>query len=68
MGAMPLTIGWRDIALRLLVTVVAGAASGWNRGKTGHPAGLRTSLLVCLAASLSMIECNLPLDTRGLLR
>ena len=62
---MPLTIGWPDIAVRLLFTAIAGALIGWNRGETGHPAGLRTTLLVCLAASLSMIEANLLLDTRG---
>jgi putative Mg2+ transporter-C (MgtC) family protein len=62
---MPLTIGWTDIAVRLLLTILAGALIGWNRGETGHPAGLRTTLLVCLAASLSMIEANLLLDTRG---
>jgi putative Mg2+ transporter-C (MgtC) family protein len=62
---MLLTIGWTDISVRLLLTILAGALIGWNRGETGHPAGLRTSLLVCLAASLSMIETNLLLDTRG---
>ena len=62
---MPLTIGWPEIALRLVVTIVAAAAIGWNRGETGHPAGLRTTILVCLAAALSMIEANLLLDTRG---
>jgi putative Mg2+ transporter-C (MgtC) family protein len=62
---MPLTIGWPDIAARLFFTLVAGALIGWNRGETGHPAGLRTTLLVCLAAALSMIETNLLLDTRG---
>lgn len=62
---MPLTLGWREIALRLALTVVAGALIGLNRGGHGHSAGLRTTLLVCLAASLSMILANLLLDTRG---
>src|SRR5579872_1163327 len=62
---MPLTVGWADITVRLLATILAGAAIGWNRGEHGHPAGLRTTILVCLAASLSMIEANLLLDTRG---
>jgi putative Mg2+ transporter-C (MgtC) family protein len=55
----------REIAVRLLVTVLAGALIGWNRGEHGHPAGLRTTILVALAASLAMIEANLLLDTRG---
>jgi putative Mg2+ transporter-C (MgtC) family protein len=62
---MPTTIGWTDIALRLVLTIVAGAVIGINRGEHGHPAGLRTTILVCLAASLSMIAANLLLETRG---
>src|SRR6266403_152886 len=62
---MPLTVGWRDIAARLFFTVLAGALIGWNRGEHGHPAGLRTTMLVCLAASVAMIETNLLLGTRG---
>jgi putative Mg2+ transporter-C (MgtC) family protein len=62
---MPIALSWREIALRLLLTVVAGAVIGLNRGERGHPAGLRTTILVCLAASLSMIAANLLLDTRG---
>jgi putative Mg2+ transporter-C (MgtC) family protein len=62
---MPATITWPDIALRLVLTIVAGAVIGLNRGEHGHPAGLRTTVLVCLAASLSMIAANLLLETRG---
>jgi putative Mg2+ transporter-C (MgtC) family protein len=36
-----------------------------DRGEHGRPAGLRTTLLVCLAASLSMIQVNLLLATAG---
>ena len=38
---------------------------GFNRGEHGRPAGLRTSMLVCLAASAAMIQANLLLDVRG---
>jgi putative Mg2+ transporter-C (MgtC) family protein len=62
---MPTTLTWSDIALRLVLTIVAGAVIGLNRGEHGHPAGLRTTILVCLAASLSMIAANLLLETRG---
>jgi putative Mg2+ transporter-C (MgtC) family protein len=62
---MPDHIGWNDIAIRLLFTVVAGALIGINRGEHGRPAGLRTTLLVCLAASVSMIQVNLLLALRG---
>jgi putative Mg2+ transporter-C (MgtC) family protein len=62
---MPLTLSWREISGRLFVTLLAGVLIGWDRGEHGHPAGLRTTILVCLAASISMIEANLLLDTRN---
>ncbi|MGH7937423.1 MAG: MgtC/SapB family protein [Bryobacteraceae bacterium] len=62
---MPLHPSWPDLALRLLLTVVAGALIGFNRGEHGKSAGLRTNLLVCLAASIAMIQVNLLLGTRG---
>ena len=62
---MPTTLGWSEIALRLALTVVAGSLIGLNRGEHGRPAGLRTTLLVCLAASVGMIQTNLLLMTVG---
>lgn len=62
---MSVAIIWQEIALRLACTVVAGALIGLNRGEGGHTAGLRTTLLVCLAASLSMIQANLLLGLTG---
>lgn len=62
---MSLTIGWQEIALRLFLTVLAGVLVGLNRSRHGHPAGLRTTLLVCVAASVSMIQTNLLLATAG---
>jgi putative Mg2+ transporter-C (MgtC) family protein len=62
---MPITIEWPEIALRLALTVVAGALIGLNRSEHGHSAGLRTTLLVCLAASVSMIQVNLLLPIGG---
>ena len=62
---MPHDLLWNDVALRLLLTVFAGAIVGSNRGHHGRAAGLRTTILVCLAASLSMIEANALLITHG---
>lgn len=62
---MPVEITWQTIALRILLTLVAGTLLGTNRSKHGHPAGLRTTLLVTLAASISMIQMNLLLPTNG---
>jgi len=56
---------WPEILLRLGLTVFAGMVVGLNRGEHGHAAGLRTTLLVCLAASLSMIQVNLLLSVAG---
>lgn len=62
---MPLHLGWVDIAVRLLLTVLAGGLMGMNREEHDRPAGLRTTILVCLAASMSMIEVNLLLIVGG---
>jgi putative Mg2+ transporter-C (MgtC) family protein len=62
---MPISIGWPEIALRLALTVASGALIGFNRGEHGQPAGLRTTILVCLAASISMIQVNLLLGIAG---
>ncbi len=59
------TITWQDIALRLLLAFAAGASIGFNRGEHGRPAGLRTTLLVCLAACVAMLQANLLLATVG---
>ena len=62
---MPLDLTWQDTALRLALTLVAGALIGFNREAHGHAAGLRTMMLVCLAASASMVLANLLLSTSG---
>jgi putative Mg2+ transporter-C (MgtC) family protein len=62
---MPLTLTWREIALRLALSLIAGALIGLDRGEHGRPAGLRTTLLVCLAACVAMIQTNLLLATKG---
>ena len=60
---MPLHPSSMDIALRLILTVLAGAAIGINREAGGHSAGFRTTVLVGVAAALSMILANLLLST-----
>jgi len=63
--AMPTTLDWTEVALRLALTVLAGASLGFNRTEQGKAAGLRTTLLVCLAASVAMIQVNLLLPLAG---
>lgn len=60
---MPITPYWTDIAIRLAATIIAGAFIGLDRERGGHAAGLRTTILVGLAACLSMIQANILLAT-----
>lgn len=62
---MPVHPGWGEIALRLFLAVVAGTLIGINRDERGRAAGLRTTLLVCLAACVAMLQANLLLGTVG---
>jgi putative Mg2+ transporter-C (MgtC) family protein len=62
---MPVFITWQEITLRLALTVAAGLIIGSNRTERGRAAGMRTTILVCLAASLSMIQANLLMNTVG---
>lgn len=60
---MPITRTWPDIGLRIAATLVAGVLIGINRERGGHAAGLRTTVLVGMAACISMIQANLLLST-----
>jgi uncharacterized membrane protein YhiD involved in acid resistance len=62
---MPLYPSWSDIAARLLLTMIAGAIIGTNRGIRGQAAGLRTTILVALAASVAMVQANVLLSLEG---
>jgi len=62
---MPLAPDWYDIAIRLVLTLLAGALIGANRGLHGHAAGLRTMILVGLAAAVAMIQANQLLSLSG---
>jgi putative Mg2+ transporter-C (MgtC) family protein len=56
---------WSDIFVRLLLTVIAGLVLGIDRTERGRAAGLRTMVLICLAASVSMIQVSLLLPLAG---
>jgi putative Mg2+ transporter-C (MgtC) family protein len=62
---MPIHLGWSDIAIRLLRTTVAGFLIGFDRGEHGRPAGLRTIILVALAACIAMLQANLLMPKNG---
>ncbi len=54
-----------QIALRLGLAAVASGIIGLNRDEQGHPAGIRTTMLVCLAATLAQLQVSLLLPTSG---
>ena len=62
---MATQVTWGEIALRLALTFLAGTLVGINRGEHARPAGLRTTLLLCLAASIAMIQANILMGTAG---
>jgi putative Mg2+ transporter-C (MgtC) family protein len=62
---VPLYLSWEQIALRLALACIASFIIGLNRDEHGHPAGIRTTMLVCLAATLAMLQVNLLLPVAG---
>jgi putative Mg2+ transporter-C (MgtC) family protein len=62
---VPLHPSWEDIGLRLVLTMAACGLIGFDRGARGHAAGLRTTMLVGLAASVAMIQANVLLPVGG---
>ena len=64
-SSMPLEMTWDVLAVRLICTLVAGAIIGFDRGERGKAAGLRTTVLVCAAASIAMLQVNYLLAVSG---
>lgn len=62
---MSLNPSVEDLAVRLVLTVLASALIGLNREARGHAAGFRTTILVGLAACVAMIQANLLLSLAG---
>ena len=62
---MPVTLTWEQIALRILLAAVASFLIGYNRDERGKTLGIRTTMLVCLAATLAMVQANLLMNTTG---
>jgi putative Mg2+ transporter-C (MgtC) family protein len=62
---MPTILTWQAIALRLALTTLCAGILGFDRDERGHPAGLRTNLLVALAACLAMLQANWLINSNG---
>jgi len=58
MEPMPVVLQWDAVLVRIVLALVAGGLIGLDRSESGKTAGLRTTILVCLAACLAMLEVN----------
>jgi putative Mg2+ transporter-C (MgtC) family protein len=65
MMPMPLSLSWAQVAVRLGLCVLVAILIGYNRTQHGKAAGMRTTVLVCLAACVAMVQVNLLLPTAG---
>ena len=62
---MPVVLTWEQVAVRVLLAAIASFLIGYNRDERGKRMGIRTTMLVCLAATLSMLQANLLMNTAG---
>ncbi len=62
---MPTILTWHDIALRLFLAALSAGVIGFDRDERGHSAGLRTNLLVGLAACFAMLQANWLINSNG---
>lgn len=46
------------VVIRLLAAMLLGAVVGWQRERSGKPAGLRTHMLVAMGSALFVIGCS----------
>jgi putative Mg2+ transporter-C (MgtC) family protein len=53
------------VLLRLLLSIVLGGAIGFERGRAGRPAGLRTHILVCLGSTMAIMTNQYIFQTYG---
>src|SRR5262245_36891866 len=63
--ALPVELTGPDLVIRLLCTLIAGAIIGYGRGERSKAAGLRTTVLVCMAGSIAMLRMNYLLPLAG---
>ena len=60
-----MVIEWYVILFRLILAVILGGAIGIERELHGHPAGLRTHVLVTLASCLAMLVSKYAFNNIG---
>lgn len=62
---MGTTLTWHEVAIRLILTIIAAGVIGIDRDQRGRSAGLRTNILVGLAACIAMIQANALINSVG---
>jgi putative Mg2+ transporter-C (MgtC) family protein len=62
---MPLHVSIGDAVLRVVLAFLGAALVGFNREERNESAGMRTTILVCLAACIVTLLANLLLNTTG---
>jgi putative Mg2+ transporter-C (MgtC) family protein len=62
---VPVNLQWQDIALRIALAFVCAAIIGFDRGEHGRTAGLRTTILMSIAACVAMLQANLMMNSVG---
>ena len=54
---------WHVVAIRLIFSVFIGLLVGYEREKHGHPAGVKTHIMVCMgAAVVSLMQLYIKID------
>jgi putative Mg2+ transporter-C (MgtC) family protein len=59
------TVNDTTIIIRLVLAVLCGGVIGFERGRTGRPAGLRTHILVCLGSTMAILTNQYVYETFG---
>ena len=59
------TVNDTTIILRLVMAIICGGIIGFERGRTGRPAGLRTHILVCLGSTMAILTNQYVYETFG---
>jgi putative Mg2+ transporter-C (MgtC) family protein len=54
-----------SIILRLFLAILLGGIIGYERGRAGRPAGLRTHILVCLGSAMAIMTNQYIFETFG---
>jgi putative Mg2+ transporter-C (MgtC) family protein len=49
------TVSFPEMLLRIGLAFIAGLILGWERTSHGRPAGLRTTILACVASAMAMV-------------